>query len=237
MICVVLFCAPAKSHRALGLVWESSTLTNKIVAGLISDAHHPNIIPPSLPEFLDVTINLPWGGSSTSDILSMCLLNYVHLWVWPLFFRSSEKHLAAENRHSRSRAKLVRSSQVDRESWQRLITMNNEWLLGSLYKELFRFRHTLTIFSLSVWTAVRAGWLIATEDFTVSPLPLLNISTNSHCALLNRNQDLLSYVKMKVAWMQQILTPPTLPLQVWYAGQSDFSSFSINALFNLYRYR
>lgn len=50
---------------------------------------------------------------------------------------------------TRSRAKLVRSHQVDGESWQRLITMNNGWLTGSLYKELFRLRHTLNIFSLS----------------------------------------------------------------------------------------
>lgn len=96
------------------------------------------------------------------------------------FFQAVRETLGSRNRHSRSRAKPVRSSQVDRESWQRLITMNNEWLTGSLYKELFRFRHTLTIFSLP--KCELQGDLYQ-PAFTIPPLPLLNKSNSVPTAI------------------------------------------------------
>lgn len=81
-----------------------------------------------------------------------------------LFSHTVRKTLGRRSRLRSSRAKLLRSSQVDRESWQRLITMNNKWLTGSLYKELLRSRRTLAVFSLSVWSAVRTGWLTPTDS-------------------------------------------------------------------------
>lgn len=108
----------------------------------------------------------PWKSvSHFFYFLIMCVLtNTMHLWVRPLFFRPSDKQLAAETDTHKELCQSLRSSQVDRESWQRLITMNNEWLTGSLYKELFRFGQTLThyIFIIWEWTAVLGGWLIQT---------------------------------------------------------------------------
>lgn len=144
----------------------------------------------------------------------------MYLWVWHLFFPAVRETLGSRNRHSRSRAKLVRSFQVDRESWQRLITMNNEWLTGSLYKELFRFRHTLTIFSLSECE-------LQSRQSDLYQLVLLQLLLYS-CWIFPEtvsvpcSTGIKSQAKMKATWMRQIVTSPTLPLHSSQAGQSDF---------------
>lgn len=154
-----------------------------------------NIIPLSRSQSPALTLNLPWGGTSTVDTLSMSPNKHcLHLWGGLFFSGHHTNTWQQKQTLTRSRAKLVRSSQVDRESWQRLITMNNEWLTGSLYKELFRFRHTLTIYSH--YLSVNCSLGRVTQLMLLQPLYLCWIFPETHCqcALHDRNQDLTNVV-------------------------------------------
>lgn len=74
----------------------------KLLLWLISKVHYQssvpkNLVSPSLSKCFGLSIYLPWGGDSTSDILKHASLKRcMYHWAWPLFVRPSEKHLATE---------------------------------------------------------------------------------------------------------------------------------------------